>query len=266
MLNSWNNSSFTTYSCLRKKSKWKNEEKLPSVTCRYLWKIKSGWGGEGLRSLLRQTWREAVRKLAVSTTNCSIAEIPKFNLVSILLRFRSIKSLQIPNLVLILLIFRTIVFILSILKLIRLARAERDQPPVEKSSTSFTCRPRLAPLRRSSLARFQHKSPFTWVKVGSRFHPHRTSTSPAITAKQQQKQKCPGRPTRRSFSFPSRKELVRSLRGYCFAESSRRADSKYRSAACYLPGIKNQLQPAALGRRRTALWGAGIMQDAQTPA
>lgn len=46
--------------------------------------------------------------------------------------------------------------------------------------------------------------------MGSRFHPHRTSTSPAITAKQQQKQKCPGRPTRRSFSFPSR-----NLSGVC---------------------------------------------------
>lgn len=102
---------------------------------------------------------EVSRMCRSATTNCSIDQIPKFNLVSIF--FRSIISIQIPNLVLILLIFRTIVLILSILKLIRPALAERDQPPVEKSSTSFTCRPRLSPLQQSSLATFQHKSPFT---------------------------------------------------------------------------------------------------------
>lgn len=74
---------------------------------------------------------------------------------------------------------------------------------------------------------------------------HITSAFPAITAKQQQKHNLPTS-AQCSFSFPEGEKLVRSLQGYCFAQSSQRADSKYRSAAYTFPGLK---PPAASGSR-----------------
>lgn len=79
---------------------------------------------------------------------------------------------------------------------------DRPRPGRERSASLksqahlFPCGPRLAPLRRSSLAGFQHNSPFACVNVWRRLHPRRTGTSPAITAKRREKQKCPGRLTR----------------------------------------------------------------------
>lgn len=200
-----------------------------------------------------------------ATTNCSIDQIPKLNLVSILLRFRSIISIQIPNLVLILLIFRTIVLILSIHKI------DTPSPGRERSASRwkvkhiFYLQTSTGPSAAVKSGKVSAQKSFHLSQSGeplsSPQNKHLPSNHSQTTTEAEM-----SRASDTTLLFISQQKLVRSLRGYCFAESSRRADSKYRSAACYLPGIKNQLQPEALGRRRTALWGAGIMQDAQTPA
>lgn len=116
-------------------------------------------------------------------------------------------KVSIPNLIFILSTFRMIALIFSVLRSICLAKT--NQPPDVNWSPSFACRPWVAPVWRSSMARFSAHKSF----VGTCFHPTQQAPTQQSQSHNNSSRNVPGVRHNAPFHFPAERNLSGVCRG-----------------------------------------------------